>query len=246
MNYPGNLPGLDRWTMRGDLVIDHINLHHHRPRAAIIRHADRNHIASVTESLGVGLNEKGRRDARRFGEMIKGECDVRVFHSPALRCRETAEAIATGLISNGSRVLGATETWDLCAPYLLDYRTLEVADRLGNGFMRAWFDGELDREWILPATEASARVLRPLVDHLAEGAYPSPLDIHVSHDWEIVLLRDTLFQTSYEEEGWVDYLEGMVLVKREDDIEVMMGDMTTNVALPEKDSAGRKWSGIPR
>jgi hypothetical protein len=154
--------------MNGCQVLDLLNHNKYETLAAIVRHADRPAIASVTESLGVGLNEKGREDARRFGERIIGERQVRFFHSPAVRCRETAEAMSIGLAGNGNKVLSSTETWDLCAPYLLDDRTLGVADRLGNGFMRAWFDGQINKEWILPARDASEKVLRPILERLAD------------------------------------------------------------------------------
>lgn len=208
------------------------------PMAVIIRHADRNDIASVTDSLGVGLNDKGRREARSFGEKVRGEHEVRLFHSPAVRCRETAEAIAAGLVMNGNRVVSSTETWDLCAPYLLDERTLEVADRLGHDFLRAWFGGHLDEGWILPAREASDKVLRPIIDLLIDEASPSRLDIHVSHDWEIVLLREILFDTRYEEAGWVEYLDGLVFVKGENGVQAMMGDSMTMISLPRRDNEG--------
>lgn len=199
--------------MNGCRVLDLMNQNRDVTMAAIVRHADRPSIASVTESLGVGLNEKGRENARMFGERITGERQVRFFHSPAVRCRETAEAMSVGLAGNGNKVLSCTETWDLCAPYLLDDRTLEVADRLGHGFIRAWFNGEIPKEWILPAPDASDKVVHPILERLADPCGTTRLDIHVSHDWEIVLLRDTLFGTHYELDGWIEYLDGIVFMK---------------------------------
>ncbi|NLT38568.1 MAG: histidine phosphatase family protein [Methanomassiliicoccus sp.] len=199
--------------------------------AAIVRHADRPPIATVTESLGVGLNEKGRENARRFGEGIAGERQVRFFHSPAVRCRETAEAMSVGLAGNGNKVLSCTETWDLCAPYLLDDRTLEVADRLGHGFIRAWFNGEIDKEWILPAPDASDKVLHPILERLTDPCGTTRLDIHVSHDWELILLRDTLFGTQYEQDGWIGYLDGMVFMKDGGKLTALWGEAETEIDL---------------
>ncbi len=215
--------------MDGCRVLDLLNQNKDETMAAIVRHADRPSIASVTESLGVGLNEKGREDARRFGERITGERQVRFFHSPAVRCRETAEAMTVGLAGNGNKVLGSTETWDLCAPYLLDDRTLEVADRLGHGFMRAWFNGEIDKEWILPAPVASDKVLRPILERLADPNGTTRLDIHVSHDWEVILLRDTLFGTRYEQDGWIGYLDGIVFIRDGPKVLARWGELHTEI-----------------
>jgi hypothetical protein len=202
------------------------------PRSIIIRHADRDDIPSVTQSLSVGLNAGGREDARRFGSLIKGPRSVRLFHSPAVRCRETAEMIADGLISNGNEVRLMQETWSLCAPYLKDEEVLRVADRLGHGFMREWFDGRLDREWILPTPEAADMVLSPIVFGLREDGPVGRTDIHVSHDWEIVLLRDELFGTRYEDEGWVDYLDGIMFSLGSTGPRAMTSKAVTEFAFP--------------
>jgi len=217
--------------MNGCRILDLLNQNRDVTMAAIVRHADRPPIATVTESLGVGLNEKGRENARRFGEGIAGERQVRFFHSPAVRCRETAEAMSVGLAGNGNKVLSCTETWDLCAPYLLDDRTLEVADRLGHGFIRAWFNGEIDKEWILPAPDASDKVLHPILERLTDPCGTTRLDIHVSHDWELILLRDTLFGTQYEQDGWIGYLDGMVFMKDGGKLTALWGEAETEIDL---------------
>jgi hypothetical protein len=102
------------------------------------------------------------------------------------------------------------EAGSLCAPYLKDQKILQVADKLGHGFMREWFDGRLERDWILPTPQAADMVLSPIVAGLCEDGPRQRLDIHVSHDWEVVLLRDELFGTRYEEAGWIDYLDGIL------------------------------------
>ncbi len=219
--------------MNGSQVLESLNRHADAIAAVIIRHADRLTISSVTDSLRVGLNQKGREDALRFGRGIAGDRPVRFFHSPALRCRETAEAIAQGLTMSGRSVLGQSETWDLCAPYLKDDRTLAVADRLGHGFMRAWFDGQIDPEWLLPAPQAASTVLSPILGQMAVPEEGPRLDVHVSHDWEVVLLRDVLFRTRYEYEGWIGYLDGIMFVREADAVTAWWGNASVSIPLPD-------------
>jgi hypothetical protein len=181
------------------------------PRAIILRHAERfnvPNVVNVQESLAVGLTDKGKKDSFELGRKIRGAKQIRLFHSPALRCRQTAEAIGEGFAANGGKVLGIKETWDLCAPYLLDNIILKEADCLGHGFMRAWFDGKFHPEWIKPAPQAADMVLAPVLNALSDGGNDN-LDVHVSHDWELVLLREELLRVRYEEAGWIEYLEGM-------------------------------------
>lgn len=179
------------------------------PNAVIVRHAERFKVPSVAESLSVGLTAKGRKDAFETGKSIEGIERLRLFHSPAVRCRETAESIAEGFLAKGGTVLGIKETWDLCAPYLLDDAVLKEADRQGYGFMRSWFNGQFDTEWIRPTPQAADMVLAPILAGLSEGVEARRLDVHVSHDWELVLLREELLGVRYEDAGWIEYLEGI-------------------------------------
>ena len=207
------------------------------PCAIILRHAERHHVPSIAESLAVGITEKGRKDAFEAGRSIQGAGTIRLFHSPAVRCRETAEAIAEGFLSAGGMVESTKETWDLCAPYLLDTIILKEADRQGHAFMRSWFDGKFDPEWILPTSESADMVLAPIIAGLQEDGWAERMDIHVSHDWEIVLLRDELFGTRYEEEGWIEYLDGIKFLPGGTGFRAMTAKATTEFTFPRSPQA---------
>lgn len=193
----GSVP--ERWMME--------QVNRRGPVSVIVRHAERHEVRDIGHSLEVGLTEKGKVDAVRFGSAMSGRRPVRLFHSPAVRCRETAMGIAEGLRSAGHEAASIEESPLLCAPYLKDACVLREADRLGHGFMRAWFEGRFDKRWLLPTPEAADMVLSQVIGGL--GAGPDRLDIHVSHDWEVVLLREELLGIRYEDAGWVDYLSGL-------------------------------------
>lgn len=181
-----------------------------QPCAVIVRHAARHPIEDIRKSLEIGLTEQGHRDARRFGRSLEGFRRVRVFHSPAVRCQETAEAMMAGLEGNGTVLCGAVAEPALCAPYLMDEACLSDATLLGRGFIRAWFEGRLPEGAILPPPRAADMVLAPIVARLSEPGGEGRLDVHVSHDWEICLLREQLLGIRYEEAGWPPYLDGIV------------------------------------
>lgn len=205
-------------------------------QALIVRHAERFRLPSIGESLGVGVTERGKHDAYEMGRAINGFEKIRLFHSPALRCRETAEAIAQGFSVQGGTVQGLIETWDLCAPYLKDDQVLKAAENHGQGFLRSWFNGQFDPEWIKPTAEAADMILAPLLQRMVEGNDVSRLDIHVSHDWDILLLREELLGVRYEEAGWIGYLEGIHFSGQEGGFLASCGGRSAAFAL----SSGRR------
>jgi len=177
--------------------------------AIIVRHAERFPLTSVVDSMGVGLTEKGLRDALDFGRSIPFFPKARVWFSPALRCIQTAEGIAEGMRERGTEVLLFQEEWNLCGPYVKETDCLIQAERLGDRFLREWFEGRVDPRIIDPAPQAFHMVLDPIIEKLgtAEG-----IDVHVSHDWDIMMLRESLFGTKHEAEGWLPYLDGLIFL----------------------------------
>ncbi len=53
-------------------------------------------------------------------------------------------------------------------------------------------------------------VMAPIVSKLSEDGGADRLDIHVSHDWEISLLREELFGLRYEDVGWPPFMDGIL------------------------------------
>ena len=180
------------------------------PCAIIVRHAARHPITDLKRSLEVGLTEEGMNDARRFGSSLGAFSHVRFFHSPALRCRQTAECMIRGLGGNGVSVSLTGPEHYLCAPYMKDESCLAIAARSGKGFIREWFEGRLDRDWILPTGPAADMVMAPIIEKLRDPDGESRLDVHVSHAGEISLLREELFGLRYEDTGWPPYMDGIL------------------------------------
>lgn len=194
--------------------------------AIIIRHAERHPLISVVDSLGVGLTDIGLRDAYIFGLSLPHYPRVRIWHSPSLRCHQTAENIALGLNEQGSEVVLFDEDWSLCGPYVRETESLLLAERMGNRFLREWFDGRVDTKLIDPVSEAVPQVLCPIIRKLKDTP---GLDIHVSHDWDIMLLRESLFDIRFEEEGWLGFLDGLVFTDEKIRISAHYGDRSTLV-----------------
>ena len=181
------------------------------PVAAILRHAERFPIEDQARPELAELKPSGIQAAEEFGAALRGFATVRLFHSPVKRCQQTADAIARGARTRGlaATVIGPREA--LGVEYIAN--TVE-AGRLalahGEHFIRLWFQGQVDRSVVWPPDVVGARHRDFIVRTLGEpDGLGRRLDLHVSHDWNILALREWLLGVRHEEAGWVDYLEGV-------------------------------------
>lgn len=192
---------------------------HGKPLAATLRHAERHPITDPAWPDLPELTATGRADAEAFGAALAGFELVRLFHSPVLRCRQTAEGIAAGVQRIGGRVelLGAHEP--LGISYTHDRvefgRLFEIHG--DNRFMRLWCDGALPRTALDPAAECSEQIVAFIRGRLAEHAADArSLDLHVSHDINIMAVREACLGLRHEDAGWLEFLDGVVFQPSED------------------------------
>ena len=198
--------------MLGHELLDTIHaLTPHRTVAAVMRHAARHPIANPAEPTLAEITADGAKAAEAFGARITGFDHIRLFHSPVKRCLQTAECIARGAGHAGltAEVIGPRE--ELGVDYILD---LNEAGRLtikhSDNFVRLWFTGQVPATVIRPAPGLAERKVNYLAARLRE---PNPqgrrLDLHVSHDWNIIILRELLLGVRHEDAGWLTFLDGV-------------------------------------
>lgn len=185
------------------------------PAAVVIRHGARYPATDLENEMSIGLTEIGMIESRMLGENLKGFSSVRLFHSPALRCRQTAECIAEGLETNGTTVAGIEERLSLCAPYVKDQRVMEEVSKLGHDFISEWFNSNLNSEWIYDVKDSVKMIAGPVLKSLSEIGKGS-LDIHVSHDWDVSLMWKELAGVDYRNVGWPTYLSGILFTIEND------------------------------
>ena len=184
--------------------------------AVVLRHAQRFPIIDPSEPTLAEITPAGAAAAEALGRRIAGVDRVRIFHSPVKRCRQTAECLAQGAAAAGLTVELAGPRNVLGVDYILD---LDQAGRLsqlhGNDFVRLWFTGQLAEAIIRPAAQIAAEKLDYLTHCLQEpGGTGRRLDLHVSHDWNVIILREHMLQIRHEEAGWLTFLDGLTLVQR--------------------------------
>jgi hypothetical protein len=179
--------------------------------AAILRHAPRFPIVDPTEPTLAEITAEGAIAAENFGRSIAGFDSIRLFHSPVKRCRQTAECIAHGAQNAGLTIEHVGSEAALGVDYILD---LSEAGRLttlhGENFVRLWHDGQIAPKVIRATKQIAEAKLVYLTRKLQEAApHGRRLDLHVSHDWNILVLRELMLGVLHEEAGWLDFLDGL-------------------------------------
>jgi hypothetical protein len=182
------------------------------PAAAFLRHAERFPIADPSNPTLAEITPAGAVAAEALGRKLSGFDCVRLFHSPVKRCRQTAECLARGATAAGLSVelVGPEDT--LGVDYILD---VKEAGRLtvqhGEHFVRLWFTGKVAATVIQAARQIADRKLAYVAKKLQEPcARGRRLDLHVSHDWNIIVLRELVCGVRHEDAGWLDFLDGVV------------------------------------
>lgn len=205
--------------MRGDELLETLRREARAGRrvAAVMRHAARHPIADPKQPQFAELTAEGCAAAVAFGGRLGEFSHLRLFHSPVNRCRQTAECIAEGAARAGVAVAWGGPQAALGIDYIRD---LAEAGRLtvlhGEHFVRLWFEGRVPPHVIDPVPELAAAKLAFLRERFAEGPeQPAALDLHVSHDWNIILLREYCVGVRHEEAGWLTFLDGVAFRRGE-------------------------------
>lgn len=193
---------------------------------ALVRHAERFKPAPVhrenRETSGLLLTPEGHVAAKQFGRSLPLGRSLRIFHSSSQRAVETAEDILAGFLERGvspPSSLGGVEP--LLSTFHGSTADEVTQNRLkrelggGKALMRAWMDGAVSPSVLRPASEARARLLEMMRTRLLSAPKDS-LELLISHDFAVILLRDWLFGVKFEEAAWPVYLDGIVIFEREE------------------------------
>ncbi len=177
--------------------------------ALYIRHGERFPRPRGQWGNDVALTPKGLADAKEYGSLLRG-CGECAFHSsPVGRCRQTALAIAEGMLGRGldPRELAISNLLGEPGPFndetiAADFQPEEfsaVADRyLESGYHRG----------LKPLSQACEGIAAHLKSSLSK-----PLNIFATHDFFIAGMQRFLGLRHPKHGDWVEYLEGVCLIE---------------------------------
>jgi broad specificity phosphatase PhoE len=162
--------------------------------AALMRHSAREFEPGRHDLLNP-LTDEGRVVAEDFGKALPKNLLVRGYASPAERCVETARLILKGHGDMGGRVTRHRPIEALGVFYVLDQMRMYRAMTAAAGqvaFLAHWFDGKVPPDVMMPADLAAKLVGRVVASKLAAPLERPQLDVCVSHDMSLYLVRDRL------------------------------------------------------
>ncbi len=179
----------------------------------IMRHGERPIIDDPTRADRVMLTARGLRSARQLGLGLLADCAPRnLFHSTVPRCRQTAEALMAGLRDRQVQPVNHGPHPQLAVPYLPDPQR-SYAFALKNdldplAFVQAWFAGDLAADLIQDPQRAAREQFEFL--RTMRRSHPG-FQVHVSHDWNLLLLARVYLGIEPSRENWPGFLEGLLI-----------------------------------
>lgn len=218
--------------MQGHELLATIHATRAERTAALLRHAARHPIVDPREPLAAELTPAGRQDAEAFGALITGFDRLRLFHSPVKRCQQTAECVAAGAARAGLAVELAGAQPELGVPYILNQiETGRMSGQHGEHFVRLWFTNQVSEQLILRAPDIARRKLAYLAAKLQEPVTGGRrLDLHISHDWNVLILRELLLGVRHEDAGWAPFLDGVVFTAETENLRAFYRERDAVVA----------------
>lgn len=182
------------------------------PAALLVRHAERGPVVDLARHHEVLLTPAGLAAAKTSGERLRAchpQGQLAFAHSPIERCGQTARSLHEGAAVGA--VVGEVDA--LGSAYLRDpARVAQAYQDGGRDFVRSWFDGDVDERII-----ASCAVVAQLqIEALTSLLQHHPAVVAVSHDWNIAALREHALGARFEEVGWPEFLDGVVVTHRGD------------------------------
>ncbi len=186
---------------------------------ALMRHSARTFDRTIND-LENRLTDAGRAYARGLGEALPSGLFVRGYASPPHRCMETAELVLEAYHERGGRVRRARAVEGLGVFYALDQIKMWKGMNAAGGlvpYLQTWFDGKVPSDAMIPPLLAAQMVLRVLAGKLDDGNDQPQLDLCVSHDITVHLVRDRLLRESIHLAP-VEFLDALVLYRLADEL----------------------------
>jgi hypothetical protein len=211
-------------------ILDWIRDNTPRTVSLLIRHAHRFPIPKgVIKHQNVPLTQKGRKLAFAFGKTLPLSYSLRLFHSPVPRCKETAEYVLKGFQSSDgvAKLMGEKE---FLLIHLVDQREMvRILDEIGHQqFGYRWLKGQFDETIIANPDRVASTMIKGVI-RLMENAGEQNMDIHITHDLNILSVRDFISPVPDDTFDWPAYLDGIIFTQNEETVTLIQRQFSKTI-----------------
>lgn len=188
--------------------------------SVIMRHSARHYDTDFQKEPFMSLTDEGRDLAFKLGESLPEGLSARFYSSYIGRCIETSYLIDKGYTNKSKKETINNVVTEAIAPfYILDLNKLAkiMTKHETPVFIRNWIDGKLPESVIKNAKQTSAMMFLFMLEKFKEISDNS-IDIFISHDWNMFLLKEFGTGLKHEDFGKIEYLEGLVIFEQNGNI----------------------------
>ena len=183
----------------------------------VIRHAEREDIPAGTFGHEVNLTAGGTQAAEHLGAALSENRVLTVVSSPVPRCVQTAQAMLRGAGTSAEvatdRRLGDPGAFfvdaETAGPLFLELPIPEIA--------RRQLQDAIPMPGMRPTPEGVAILLELATSPLGDNGR---LHVFVTHDIILSVFVASIFRSSLEETGWPDFLEGLLLWRSDERLQL--------------------------
>jgi hypothetical protein len=104
---------------------------------------------------------------------------------------------------------------------------LDKAGELGHRFVREWFDGRICSSLLKSRRKTALEQIATVDDHLC--CAKQGLVVMVTHDWNLLAVREELFGLRHEDDRWPGFMDGLVIWRSTDHIHIALGDAVADL-----------------
>ncbi len=185
--------------------------------SVLMRHSARHYDEEHREREPLlWLTEEGKLFAHAFGEKIPHTPVVRFFSSMLGRCIETAYQADKGYTNCGGQTESNTVVIELAPFFVKDPPEIfKLHVKLGTSqLFKEWFAGKISDDIAGRSDKVAEDMIKRLAGLLQAGP-ESHIDISVSHDWNLFMIKHHYLNLAHEKTTQVEYMEGIIIFEKD-------------------------------
>jgi hypothetical protein len=187
----------------------------------VLRHSVRHYDADnpINEPF-MGLTEEGKHLSYQWGLSLPPGKRLNFFSSFIGRCIETAYLMDKGHVAAGGVTSNNMIEATLSPFYVRDPLRLFEEYISQPDFLTGWFSRGIPPEVITPPEQVATTMMTFWEKRLSDSRCSDQVDVCVTHDWNLFVLRWYLLGVFPDPREKIDYLEGLIVVRDENDYSV--------------------------